>query len=211
MMLDQRTIDPVRYAGARAAALGARAAAEAPPEGLARPALCPQMPAPLTRFARPRIAAFEAWLSRPPRGADASAEAAVHGLIGLGPGLTPSGDDLLIGALALLRACGETGMHADLAQAITNAPPALTSPLSGRYLRAAANGHVGEHLHNAAASAAAGELDAAIASLRGVGHCSGWDMLAGIGVALRAVASLPRRGRVDSRCEASRRRVGLSR
>ncbi len=186
-MFGRRTTVRARHAGALAAALGARAAAEAPPEGLARPALCPQTPAPLTRFARPRIAAFEAWLSAS-RGEEASADA-VHGLIGLGPGLTPSGDDLLIGALALLRACGETGVHAALARAITDAPPALTSPLSGSFLRAAAAGHVGAHLHNAATSAVAGELDAAVASLRGVGHSSGWDMLAGIGVALRAMAA----------------------
>lgn len=186
-MFDRHAI-AVRHAGALAQALSARAAAEAPPEGLARPALCPHAPAPLTRFARPRIAALEAWLAAALRGEDASPEAAVQGLIGLGPGLTPSGDDVLIGVLALLQAGGETRIHADLARTIV-ALAALTSPLSGSFLHAAAAGHVADHLHVAATSAVAGDVGTAIASLHGIGHSSGWDMLAGIAVTLRAVAA----------------------
>jgi uncharacterized protein DUF2877 len=185
---DQHTAIAVPHAGPLARALAQRAAIEAPPEGLARPALCPQAPAALTRFARPRIAAFEAWLSAALRGEDTSAEAAVQGLIGLGPGLTPSGDDVLTGALALLQACRETRIHADLARTIL-AMAALTSPLSASFLRAAAAGHVAEHLYDAATSAVAGDAGATVAALRGVGHSSGWDMLAGIAVTLRAVAA----------------------
>ena len=48
---------------------------------------------------------------------------AVQGLIGLGPGLTPSGDDFLVGALAMLDAIGERDAHAALARAIIDALP----------------------------------------------------------------------------------------
>jgi hypothetical protein len=114
---------------------------------------------------------------------------AVAGLIGLGPGLTPSGDDFLIGALALLDALGEQTTHAALAHAVAPAAPSLTSPLSARFLMAAANGYVGEHLHRAVTSIVAGDVDAAVAAARRIGHTSGWDMLAGVATTLRIVAA----------------------
>jgi hypothetical protein len=109
-------------------------------------------------------------------------------LIGLGPGLTPSGDDFLMGALALLDALGQAEIHAALAQAVAAAAPALTSPLSACFLEAAAAGHVGERLHRIVASVLAGDVDAAVATARRIGHSSGWDMLAGIATTLRVAA-----------------------
>jgi hypothetical protein len=113
-------------------------------------------------------------------------EESIRGLIGLGPGLTPSGDDFLSGALALLDALGMQQVHARLAQAVIDAA-ALTSPLSACFLRAAAGGHIGEYLHRALASLITGEVDAAIAAVGRIGHSSGWDMLAGAATTLRVV------------------------
>jgi hypothetical protein len=113
-------------------------------------------------------------------------EESIRGLIGLGPGLTPSGDDFLSGALALLDALGMPQLHALLAQAVSDAA-ALTSPLSACLLRAAADRHIGEYLHRAVASLITGEVGAAIAAARRVGHSSGWDMLAGAATTLRTV------------------------
>ena len=113
----------------------------------------------------------------------------VHALLGLGPGLTPSGDDVLCGALALLDALGERQAHGALARAIHQAPPGLTSPLSLCILEAATAGHVGEPLHRMVASVLAGDIDTTIATARAIGHSSGWDMLAGIAAALRVVAA----------------------
>jgi hypothetical protein len=112
------------------------------------------------------------------------------GLVGLGPGLTPSGDDFLSGALALLDALGMPQLHALLAQAVTEAA-ALTSPLSAGFLRAAADRHIGEYLHRAVASLITGDVDAAIAVARRIGHSSGWDMLAGAATTLRMVVHEP--------------------
>jgi hypothetical protein len=126
--------------------------------------------------------------ARPPQD-DGSLVQTVAALIGLGPGLTPSGDDFLMGALALLDALGQTNIHAALAQAVAGAAPTLTSPLSACFLRAAAAGHVGESLHDAVASLLAGNADAAVAAAQRIGHTSGWDMLAGVAVALRIVGS----------------------
>jgi hypothetical protein len=110
-------------------------------------------------------------------------------LIGLGAGLTPSGDDFLVGALGLLDALAERKVHAALARAIADVSPASTSALSHCFLRAAAAGHCGEHLHCAVASVISGKPDAAIAAVRNIGHSSGWDMLAGIVTTLRIVAA----------------------
>jgi Protein of unknown function (DUF2877) len=136
----------------------------------------------LPRLAGPLIAGFESWLS------GAVSPAPIAGLIGLGPGLTPSGDDFLSGALALLDALAERQRHAALAAAIEQAPRDATSPLSLCLLNAAAAGHIGEHLGGAVSSVISGHVDAAISTVRAIGHSSGWDMLAGIVTTLRVVA-----------------------
>jgi hypothetical protein len=110
-------------------------------------------------------------------------------LIGLGPGLTPSGDDFLVGALALLDAIGERAAHAALARAIVDASPNLTTPLSACFLRAAAAGHIGEALHRAVSSSITGDAGSAVAAVEKIGHSSGWDMLAGAMTALKVAAA----------------------
>jgi hypothetical protein len=172
------------------------AAAEAPPEGFARHAFgAPEpfmRPPPPERIMRDRIADFESWLAAmldPDHASVNDFATPVEDLIGLGPGLTPSGDDFLVGALAMLDALGERATHAALARAITSASPARTSPLSRCFLRAAAAGHIGENLHRAASSVMVGDIDSAIAAVGQIGHSSGWDMMAGIGNVLRVAGA----------------------
>ena len=180
---------PVRLIEA-CAALERRAAIDAPEEGLARhlagAGATPGSQQPLARIARTRIATFERWLSDvlDKRAQVMASAEAVGGLLGLGPGLTPSGDDFLVGALALLDAIGERGAHAALARAVI-AALGSTSPLSACFLRAAAAAHVGEALHRAVSSTIADNAGAAIEAIENVGHSSGWDMMAGITTALR--------------------------
>ena len=116
----------------------------------------------------------------------------VAGLIGLGPGLTPSGDDFLVGALALLHALAERRAHAALARVISGVPRGSTSALSECLLKTAAAGHFGENLCRAVSAVVTGMPDQAVAAIRKIGHSSGWDMLAGILTALHAVATAPR-------------------
>jgi hypothetical protein len=147
---------------------------------------------PLARIARARIAHFQCWLCHAletDRIETAASCDAIHGLIGLGPGLTPSGDDFLVGALALLDALTERKAHAALARAIAAAPRGLTSPLSEYLLRAAAAGHVGEPLCRAVSAVISGMADAAVASIRNIGHSSGWDMLVGVANTLQVIAA----------------------
>jgi len=180
------------------AALTSRIAILAPQEGLARCVIDGRETSgsspPLARVARSRIALFERWVSglldgRP--ASDLGCGEAVQGLIGLGPGLTPSGDDFLAAVLAVLDVIGEREGHAAMAHAIVDALPALTTPLSACFLRAAAAGYVGETLHRAVSLIMTGDVDAAITAAGKIGHSSGWDMLAGILTMLRM--AVPRR------------------
>ena len=173
-----------------------RAAMDAPAEGFGRAIADAQVACDaFARIARQRLSQLRSWLAESVAALSVPVIAdPVRDLVGLGPGLTPSGDDVLIGALALLDAlaehcAGAGAMRENLARALSHVPPGLTSPLSHCFLRVAAAGHVGECLHAAVSSCLSGDGDAAIAAIRDVGHSSGWDMMAGIVTALAAVES----------------------
>ncbi len=122
---------------------------------------------------------------------DARAELAVSGLVGLGPGLTPSGDDFLCGMLVALLAAGETRAAAELGRWIKRTSADATTPLSRAFLAAACAGEANEALHALIAgvlSADVGLLDRGLVLLARSGHTSGWDMLAGA----MAVLSCPK-------------------
>jgi hypothetical protein len=114
-----------------------------------------------------------------------SADDAVAGasrLAGLGGGLTPAGDDFVLGVL-LAAWAGLYGPGAErLGGKIAEAAAPLTTSLSGAYLRAAARGECSDYWHRLFAallgSDAAG-LRAALSALLAVGHTSGADALAG--------------------------------
>jgi hypothetical protein len=177
-------------------ALARLTAAEAPADGLARlSCLHERDTTPLARIARPRVARFRSWL-RAALDTDQTPSAAssepAQALIGLGPGLTPSGDDFLVGALPLLDALAARKAHAALAHAIADTPRGLTSPLSDCLLRAAAAGHVGETLRRAVSAVISGAADTAVDAIRHLGHSSGWDMLAGMLISLDVVIATRR-------------------
>jgi hypothetical protein len=138
------------------------------------------------RIARPRVERFRRWtrarLSHPRR------NPAPVDLLGLGPGLTPSGDDLLCGALVALHAIGRVDAAEDLYAAIVSTSPASTSLLSWASLRAAAGGQVGEPLHALVVGVLENrKIDRELIDLSRVGHTSGWDALAGATMVLQAI------------------------
>jgi hypothetical protein len=111
-------------------------------------------------------------------------------LLGLGPGLTPSGDDLLCGLLVALHATGPIEAAQDLAAAIAKAAPYATSPFSGAFLRAAGDGLGCEALHAAIIALLQNRAEAVachVAVLDRMGATSGWDALAGAVLGLQAV------------------------
>jgi hypothetical protein len=110
-------------------------------------------------------------------------------LIGLGPGLTPSGDDYLGGLMVALSLVGRCGLRDRLWQAVQPLTIERTTAISRVHLAAAAEGLGSAALHAALAAILSGASDrmaAACAGLARVGHSSGWDSLAGALGLLRA-------------------------
>jgi hypothetical protein len=129
----------------------------------------------LSGHAHPALDAIDRWL------VGNSLDEEAQTLIGLGPGLTPSGDDYFGGVLIALH------QYARKAQALSLwrwLQPRLsrTSDISGAHLAAAAAGEGHEALHRCieALCTLVPDWPGALAALDNVGHCSGWDSLAGV-------------------------------
>jgi hypothetical protein len=115
---------------------------------------------------------------------------AVARLLGRGPGLTPTGDDVLAGALVTLTALGSP-IAAPLAAAVLAAAPDATTAVSAGLLRHAAAGECIPQLEDVLVAVgrgtedpAAGALPRAAGALLAVGHCSGAGLLHGVLVAV---------------------------
>jgi hypothetical protein len=122
----------------------------------------------------------------------------IAGLIGLGPGLTPSGDDLLGGALVALASLGRDRTR-DVLWNACRIHLERTGEISAAHLRCAARGYAASALHDAIHAAMSGRADLvapAIAALSRIGHSSGRDAFAGALIVLRAVVRLAPRGEV---------------
>jgi hypothetical protein len=120
------------------------------------------------------------------------------GLLGLGPGLTPAGDDVLCGVLAGLRVLGRRSEHhreqcedmvVVLAEAIVASASRRTTSFSATLLRAATRGVVAEPLLRVLHTVGSGASVRGIDEVLMLGHSSGRDMLTG---ALMAGATLVR-------------------
>ena len=125
---------------------------------------------------RAAMGAVESWLE----GSDDRMPAPLAALIGLGPGLTPSGDDFVGGVLVALHVFG---LHHRARQLATWLAPGLesaTHPISVAHLRAAGEGFGSDALH-ACLRAMAEDEDPreSVARLAAIGHTSGFDALAG--------------------------------
>src|SRR5262245_27781690 len=110
-------------------------------------------------------------------------------LLGLGPGLTPSGDDYLGGLFVALGLVGRSPLRDRLWQALRPFTLAGTTAISRAHLAAAAEGFASAALHGALTAILGGStarIAEACAGLARVGHTSGWDGLAGALSVLRA-------------------------
>jgi len=115
---------------------------------------------------------------------------AAAGLIGLGPGLTPSGDDFLGGVLIALHAFGRVRAAACLAGWVLPRARSGTGAISLAHLACACEGEGIAPLHETLDALARGRPDAlaaAVERLSGIGHSSGWDALAGLACAVNGV------------------------
>lgn len=137
---------------------------------------------PLLDAARPVLLALREW-------ARGGAFPDVSPVIGLGPGLTPAGDDALAGAMIAARQCGAPDLADSLAEAVLPIARTATGKISHAHLAAAADGEGAAAMHEAlAALAADAPLEQALARLSAIGHSSGWDGLAGAAAVLAGLA-----------------------
>jgi hypothetical protein len=127
------------------------------------------------------------------------AEAAASGLVGCGPGLTPAGDDLLVGSMAGLWSTAganpaRRGFLQGLAAAVARAAPA-TGDISRSYLEAAVHGDFAEPIAALARriglGAAPEEVERATADALRVGHTSGADGVLGLLLGMAAWSPAP--------------------
>jgi hypothetical protein len=114
---------------------------------------------------------------------------AAQQMIGLGPGVTPSGDDILIGYLAGL--WSRAGGNQTLVSYLQSLGPALiqiaaaTNEISRTYLYHAARGEFSSCLSNLAEAIARGDaVDQAVEMAMHVGHSSGMDSVTGLLIGL---------------------------
>ena len=118
----------------------------------------------------------------------------VHDLVGLGEGLTPSGDDFLVGLLAVLHVTGwlpsicSPAVREQFCQCVRLG----TSQLSGEFLCCALEGHFAEPvtmLLRALCTPDTWAWQGDAATLAAVGHSSGVDAMVGIAFGCRLLAS----------------------
>ncbi len=122
--------------------------------------------------------------------------AALATVLGVGGGLTPSGDDILIGVLAALDAAHrlgpEPGIQRDRLVTVLSSCAQRTTRLSAQLLAAAATGRYAEPVLDVLEALAPremlrGALEHAVRDLLAVGHRSGSDTLRGMVAAFERV------------------------
>jgi hypothetical protein len=175
-----------------------------PHEGLA-PSVFPDRATgagrPVLEAARIPISALRRWLRlsmRAPIGGAPEAPPVIQALVGLGPGLTPSGDDLLAGAMIALHAFGLGHLSDVLWRRIRSSAHATGNAISLAHLSAASEGQGCAAVHDLLQALHAGRCSAVarhLCSIEGAGHTSGWDALAGVVAVVEALLHRARDGR----------------
>lgn len=113
-------------------------------------------------------------------------ESDAPGLIGRGPGLTPSGDDILAAALFTHAALGTPGTN-PVGARIAESSRGRTTAVSTLSLRAAAQGRAVDPLRTALTSLVTGSRSrSALIEVLSLGHSSGADLVRGMRDALAA-------------------------
>jgi hypothetical protein len=162
---------------------------------------------PLLQFVSRPFDALKRWLTRCldcARNRVTAPPGELGKLIGAGPGLTPSGDDLLIGVMATLHRLEKYRMLARLSNCIHAELGHRTNPISAAHLVAAMDGLAGESMMTVIDElifAPRTDAERLARELDRIGATSGWDSFVGIVVVLEAWANGCLAGRQNSHTE----------
>ena len=134
------------------------------------------------------------------RDVDAFIEGALA-LLGLGEGLTPAGDDCLVGALAVIHRFARSWLraHPEIETVVAAASSTATTAIAREFVTHALAGQFAESLIDLMTAPSAEVTGRAAADLLQTGATSGADTLCGIRLALAALAA-PSRKRPSLRC-----------
>lgn len=139
---------------------------------------------PVANAALPSHRLMSDWLRQVVAGVDVSLpEESICRLLGLGPGLTPSGDDYLGGMMIALHTLGYTPAVERLFAMIGREAPQRTNRISAAHLAAAREGWGAAPLHDMLNRLIANTdtpLSSFIRDVDRIGHTSGWDALTGV-------------------------------
>jgi hypothetical protein len=113
------------------------------------------------------------------------------GLLGLGEGLTPAGDDCLVGALAVVHRFARPWLstHPEIESRVKAASATATTTIAREFVTHALEGRFAESLVDLMSAESAEETDDAATRLLRTGATSGADTLCGIRLALAALAT----------------------
>lgn len=109
-------------------------------------------------------------------------------LAGLGVGLTPAGDDFIVGCILALWVSLPEEEACELGRILAEEAAASTNSLSAAWLWASARGEAAEHWHHLLGALALGNAEKLREAVRGIlptGHTSGADSLGGFVATLR--------------------------
>jgi Protein of unknown function (DUF2877) len=146
---------------------------------------------PLLRLARTPICDVASWISAAMAGKRVPLPPSIENLIGLGPGLTPSGDDFIGGMMVALHYLGFAETVAAIADAVLPIASRDTNTISAQLLRCAAVGQAASALFDVLEAILTGDsLEAGLDAINAIGHTSGWDSLAGAALVCTAFSGL---------------------
>jgi hypothetical protein len=144
-------------------------------------------------WSRAQVAALGAWLADRLAVPDVALPEAAVRLLGRGPGLTPEGDDVLVGAAVAVRALGPAAgvpparRDALVASLVPGDVATRTGALSATLLGLAAIGAAPEPVHRLLAADAPAAREAALADLSRLGASTGRAIAAGVALAARGL------------------------
>ena len=145
------------------------------------------------KISREGIADFGYWLSYSLNGeGKIEFPAGAHRLVGLGPGLTPSGDDFWCGVMMALRALCCVDILKRVSDAVLRQAVYRTNKISRAHLECAAGGQGAQAVHETISAMGVTDearLSSALRALDNLGHTSGWDSLAGVAQVIVTVAA----------------------